>query len=354
LASVSTIIALFCRIEGIFLFAIFLSILLVLAINNKSERNSLFKGMAVFVGLPLLLGLGAGMVLWGFAGIEFTSFSRLGEIQDRLQGVLRGDFLAMYHSLYAQLKSFKNPAAYWSTGSFAETARHYLPLIYIIGLVEATFRNLFLLYVVPLWAGFGKRPVFNRGHWLLLLVAGTYFMVAFYFVFTHDFISKRYIFVPALMLYPWVGRGLERIRAWIGGIRRPRIALVLFLVVFCGAPAYKTLSEAVGADKGKVFKVAGKWLASQTDLQGAILACSDPRIRLYSSQELHFLRDGDSFSIFRDLGQMEKVALAKKVDLLVLETSRKERHKVPEFEHYFMVNKIEANNKEVLIFRRKG
>jgi hypothetical protein len=252
------------------------------------------------------------------------------------------------------LKSFKNPAAYWSTGSFSETARHYLPLIYLLGLVEATSRNLFLLYVVPLWAGFGKRPAFNRGHWLLLLVAGTYFMVAFYFLFTHDFISKRYVFVPALMLYPWVGRGLERIWAWIGGIRRPRIALVLFLVVFCGAPAYKTLSEAVGADKGKVFKVAGKWLASQADLQGAVLACSDPRIRLYSSQELHFLRDGESFSIFRDLEQMEKVALAKKVDLLVLETSRKERHTVPEFEHYFMVNIIEANNKEVLIFRRKG
>lgn len=354
LASVSTIIALFCRIEGIFLFAIFLPILLVLAIKHKSERNSLFKGMTVLVGLPLLLGLGAGMVLWGFAGVELTSFSRLGEIRDRLQGILRGDFLAMYHSLYAQMKSFKNPAAFWSTGSFAETARHYLPLIYLLGLAEATFRNLFLLYVVPLRAGFGKRPAFNRGHWLLLLVAGTYFMVAFYFVFTHDFISKRYVFVPALMLYPWVGRGLERIRAWIGGIRRPRIALVLFLVVFCGAPAYKTVSEAVGADKGKAFKVAGKWLASQTDLQGAVLACSDPRIRLYSSQELHFLRDGESFSIFRDLGQMEKVALANKVDLLVLETSRKKRHLVPELEHYSMVNNIVENNKEVLIFRRKG
>jgi hypothetical protein len=327
-------------------------VLLVLLVKNKPERGSILKGVAVLGGLPLVLGLLSGAVLMGSAETELSSFSRLGEFRDRLVGLIKGDFLSMYRSLYAQLKTFKNPNAYWSTGSFAETARHYLLIIYLFGLLEAVARNLFLLYIVPLWAGFRKRPALNRGHWLILLLAGTYFLVAYYFLFTNDFISKRYVLVPALMLYPWVGRGLERIWSWISGTRRPRIAMVLFLILFCGAPAYKTLSEVVGPDKGNIFKVAGNWLASQTDLQGAVLACSDPRIRLYSSQELQFLTNAESFSIFSDLGQAEKVALEKKVDLLVLETSKKKRQLVPEFKDYSLVKEFVDKKKAVLIYRR--
>lgn len=352
LTSFSAIIAVFCRIEGVFLFAIFLPFLLVLAIKNRTERRSLFKGMAVLVGLPLLLGLGLGIFLWGFAGVELTSVIRLEEIQKRLRGLINGNFLSMYHFLYAQLKSFQNPNAYWSTGSFAETARHYLPLIYIIGLLEAMSKNLFLLYVIPLWAGLRKCPAFKRGHWLLLSVAVGYFLVVYYFLFTHDFISKRYVLVPALMLYPWVGRGLGRIRYRIAATSRPGIAMGLFLIIFCGVPVYKSLREVARPDKGHFLKVAGSWLSSEADLRGDVLAGSDPRIRLYSSQELNFLNGGEAFSIFRDFDQTEKVALEKNVDLLILEISQKRRDQVPQFKHYSLQEEFADEEKVVLIYRR--
>ena len=286
-------------------------------------------------------------------GMELTSFSRLGEFSDRLHSVMSGDFLAMYRSLYGQLKSFKNTASVGSTGSLVNTARHYIPLIYLLSLAEALARNLFLLYVVPLWAGFGKRHTFNRGHWLVLLLAGVYFLVAYYFLFVHDFISKRYLLVPAMLLFPWVGLGFERIRSGIAVCRWPRMAMVLFLVIFCGIPTYKSLGDVVKPGKGNVIKVAGQWLARQPSLQKAVVACSDPRIRFYTSPEVSFVKQMENMVVAKDFSKMEMIAFDNKADLLIIETSKSKRRQIPEFKHFSVLKEFIGIKNNVLIHRRK-
>lgn len=353
LASISSVLALLCRIEGVFLFAVFLLVLLVLAIRKAEERRSLLKGMTVLIGLPMVLGLLSGGALSLVAGIDLSSFSRLGEPMAHLQDAMNGDFLAMYHSLYAQLKSFKNPAALGTTGSFAETARRYIPLIYLLGAAEGLARNLFPIYVIPLLAGLGKRPAFHRGHWLILLVAGTYFLLAYYRLFTYDFISKRYVLVPALLLLPWVGRGLGRIWDGIAGCRWPRFAVCVFLLVFCAVPAYKSLGAFGGPGKGHVIREAGKWLTKQADLQNAVIVCSDPRIRFYSSQEMKFLRDMGSFHLVKDFRKMEKAAFDKKADLLIIEISKSKRRQIPEFKYFSLFKEFVGRRNDVLIYSRK-
>jgi hypothetical protein len=309
--------------------------------------------MAALMGPPLVLGLVSGGALMLVAGIEPSSFSRLGEPMARLQTVLNGDFLDMYHHLYAHLKAYRNPWYVWKTGSFAEKARHYLPLIYLISLTEALAKNLFLLYTIPLWVGF-KRSALTRGHGLLLGLSGTYFLVVYYFLFTHDFISKRYLLVPALLLYPWTGRGLKMIWAGIAKCRWPRIAMVLFLLFFCGVPAYKSLRDVVGPDKGGVLRDTGQWLSMQSQLQNAVVACSDPRVRFYSSGNFQFIRQMEDGYVAQDLLKMESVAIENGADLLVVEISRKRAKHIPAFDDFALLKKFQDNFNNVLIYQRKN
>ena len=183
-------------------------------------------------------------------------------------------------------------------------------------------------------------------------MAGAYFLMAYYFLFTHDFISKRYVLVPALLLFPWVGLGLERVRARITGCRWPRFALVLFLLVFIGVPAYKSLGNFTGPGKGHVIREAGQWLAMQPDLQNAIIACSDPRIRFYSPPELKFLKPMEKFNVARDFRKMENLAFGKKADLLIIEISKSKRSQMPEFKHFTLLKVFSGIKNDVLIYGR--
>jgi|LGVF01.1.fsa_nt_gb hypothetical protein len=365
LTSLSLTFALCCRLEAILLWGIFLPILAVLAVKNTAERCLLLKGMSVLVGLPLVLGLllGGGVLL--FAGSDLASSDRSEELTVTLKKVVIGNSIAYYkrkvskgvfdnyHSRYQTLKDLARSLYGWNnTGGVLETTRHYLPLIYLIGIAEALARNLFPLFVLPLLAGLWKCTSWHRGHWLILLLVGAYFLMAYYFLFTHDGISKRYILVPAVFLFPWVGRGLERIRAGVVKCRWPRIALVLFLLVFCGVPAYKSLGNFTGPGKGHAIREAGQWLAMQPDLQTAIIACSDPRIRFYSSQDLKFLKTMERYKVARDFRMMEQVAFDKKAELLIIETSKNKRRKMPEFKHYSLRKEIVGFKRDVLIYDR--
>lgn len=367
LSSLSATFAFFSRLEAILLWAIFLSVLTVLAIKNGAERRFMLKGMTVLVGLPLALGvlLGGGSLL--VAGSDLASSGRAVESRGQLKEAVTGNSIAYYqrkvsrgvlenyHSRYEKLKDLENEMSGWkNTGNLLETTRHYLPLIYLISALEAMARNLFPLFLVPLFTGFWTHPPRHRDHWLVLLSAGAFFLLAYYFLFTHDGFSKRYILVPAILLFPWVGLGLERIRSSIAGCRWPRIAMVMFLLVFFGAPAYKSLEDFPGSAKGKAIRGAGQWLADQPDLEKAVIACSEPRVRFYTSEKLKFLKEMESSSLARNFSKMESVAFRGKADLLLIETSKDERHLIPQFKHYSLLKEFLGVKNDVLVYSRKN
>jgi len=367
LASLSATFALFCRLEGILLWGVFLPVLAVLAIKNREDRPLLLKGMSVLVSLPLVLGLLLGGGLYLVARPDLAPSVGSEEITGQLKEVISGNSFAYYHrkvskgvfenyhSRYEKLKDLERTMPGWSHhGNLLETTRHYLPVVYLLSAIEALARNLFPPFVLALLAGFRKLPNLRRGHWSLLLLTIVYFLLAYYIIFTRDWISKRYILVPALLFYPWVGRGLERIWVGIAECRWPRIAMVLFLIVFCAAPAYKSLEDFTGPGKGNAIRMAGQWLSLQPEFQNAFIACSDPRVRLYSSEKMEFLKKMESYSVSRDFKKMESVAFQGRADLLVIEISKKQRRKITEFSHFSLIKEFEGHSNDVLIYSRKG
>jgi 4-amino-4-deoxy-L-arabinose transferase-like glycosyltransferase len=354
MASGSSICAMLCRIEGVILFAVFLPMLLVLAVKDASARRQLLRGAALLAGLPLTLGMVLGGTLMLATGVEPAAFSRLGEPVEKLRAILNGDFLAGYHRLYEEIKSFSNPAGQWRNGSFSQVARHYLWLLYLISVVERVAKNLFLLFVLPLFFGFGKRPRPDRGQWLILLVASTYFLTAYYFLFERDFIDKRYVLVPTLFLFPWVGYGLVRMQTLAGECRRPKMAMAMVLMAFCLIPAGKSLEGLKEMGKRNGLKMAGQWLRTQPDLQGKVIACSDPRVRFYASAEMKFLKKMEKYPVARDFKKMESMAYEGKAALLIVDVSRNKRNRITEFRHYSVLKEFETRNNPVVIFKRNG
>ena len=365
LAALASTFALCCRLEAILLWGVFLSVLAVLAIKHRAERLFLLRGVTVLIGLPLALGLllGGGMLL--VADPDLASLGQTGGHKWELKEVVTGNsftyykrkvskgVLDNYHSRYEKLKSLESTLPGWKgSGNLLQTTRHYLPVIYLFSAVEALTRNLYLLFILPLLANLWKRTTMARGHWLIVLLAGSYFLLAYYFLFTHDWISNRYVLAPAILLFPWVGRGLEIIRTGIVNCRWPQIAMVLFLLVFCGAPAYKSLGDLAGPGKDDVIREAGQWLAMQPDLKNSVIACSDPRVRFYSSSAQNYVRHKELRYIARDFRKMEKVAVDKKADVLIIETSPKKRHLMPEFKHFSLLKEFTGIKYDVLIYRR--
>lgn len=367
LATLSSIFALCCRLEAILLWGIFLPVLAGLAMRNRSERRFLLKGMFVVVCIPLLLGLlfGGGALL--ATGLGVAPSVQTGKLTGQLKEVVAGNsvsyykrkvskgLLENYQNRYVKLKELARTLPNWDrTGGVLETTRHYMPLIYLIGAVEAMARNLFPLFVIPLLVGLRNRTNWNRGHWFVLLLVGAYFLMAYTFLIAHDAISKRYILVPALLLFPWVGVGLERIWRTIIRGRWPRSAMVIFLMIFCVVPAYKSMGDFTGPRKGDVIRKAGQWLTDQPDLKEAVIACSEPRIRFYSSPDLNYLKSMEKFKVARNFSRMETVAFENKADLLIIETSKKQRHHIPDFKRFTLLKEFAGIKNDVLIFSRNN
>lgn len=352
LSSCLSILSILCRIEGVILFVFYLLVLLILFFKNKGEKSSLLRGALFLLGLPLLLGLTLGIGLVALYGKDVTSFSRLNEPISRLQGLLSGDFLKVYHYNYQQIAALENPFYPWTEGSFSETARHYLPFIYLLSIVDSIAKNLFPAYVLPILMVFRKKPNMNRGHLLTLLLAVIYFLVGYYFIITHDFISNRYVLIPTLMLFPWVGWGLNEVWSTINKCRLQKVAVGLFLIIFCGLPLYENYKDIIKYGKSNEIKAASQWLAKQSKFEGEIIAVTDSRIGFYASQENEKFRKTEFISLQKNFNIIEKSALESHANLLVTVVPQKERSKIHELTSYMFIKEFVGAKNSALVYRR--
>ena len=92
--------------------------------------------------------------------------------------------------------------------SLIEITRHYMLVIYLIGLLESFIKALFPLNFIPLVVGFKN---WRKRHGVfVLLLAGSYLLLSYYFLITRDFIRVRYFLTPVLLLCPWIGLGMRQ------------------------------------------------------------------------------------------------------------------------------------------------
>lgn len=334
------LVALLARIEATVLPLAFILTLCFLAFSGRGRWRTILKGMLAFIALPAVL-VGAGLIVFG---PEMLQYVRFNSIVGRFTGVLHLDFLESYRRIYEQLQDLEGTLPGWSLGqSFSEIARHNLWLIYLIGLFQTTLKVAFPTQAVPMLVGFVARRDWNRGHLLLIAFLGTSLTACYLYHVQRNFIDTRYLALPALLLFPWIGTGTVYLLRSVQRFRWPRAILVLTVIALMLLPLARTVKGYVGQDR--VVKTAGIWLGRQQGLEDFQIVCNDGRVPFYAGWGRDF------FSA--DIERMETVASKRDVDLIIIETSKKRRAAAPSFGDYELWREFEGRKNVVLVFRKK-
>jgi hypothetical protein len=349
LAAIFAWLAVGFRMEGIIFFPFYLLFLIGLAIFYQLERPYFLKGIMIWIGFPLFLFI----IFNVFIGLETASFNRMDEVILRVKDFSRFKFFDTYHQIYGYLQTIEHspPFSGWNQ-NFAAISRHYMPLIYLFGLLETLIKILFPFFVIPLFWGF--RDPLTRSRYFLFGLVIIYLFSVYYYHVTWDFISTRFLFIPAFFLSIWIGRGMERMFALTKEGARPRLYASVFAVLFFLSPVYKSIHSILKQDH--VITYTGKWIAAHKAFDSARIATNDPRILFYASRESY---DGkkNNFVPYRNLGDnfsgMERLADETLMDVLVIRTSTKRKDMLSGLKHFKKVKEFIGKKKVAVVYCSK-
>ncbi len=335
----STLAVLF-RIEGIVFFLVYLGTVCFFIIKKQIPWK---------IGVGILLFIGTVGIAYKMAGTNHTlRFNRFGEVIQYVNGIKTFGFLDNYHKIYESLKDLEQKALFpGGKQNLAELARHYMPLLYLIGLFHLLIKVLFPSYLIPLWFGFKKTP--SRPIGFLIITFICYMLLLYFFLIKRDFLQERFLKVPALLLFPWVGAGLEHITSIIGQKSKKTTRTAMILLCLClVTPLIKTVC--IMTKPHTITRTAGTWIAKHSEYQNARIITTDARIPFYAG------RLKGNYQIFRkkNYERIEQTAIRNKKDLLIIKTARKCKKHIGSFQHYRKIKQFAEKKDVVLIFKAEN
>ena len=328
------------RIEGVVLPAYGILFFTGLALWAKADRRPFLAGLltwtAVFLVPAVLFSAAAGH--WGISGI------RMDDVIRKLRHPAGAGLLDTYHRIYGQLKQMEQ-ASPWPSGkeNFAEIARRFMPLVYVLGVLHALVKVIFPVFVIPLIQAL-RRP-FGRTRLFVLLLAAAYLLMLYCRLITGDFIHSRFLLAPVLLLFPWVGAGIRNLFGAITRARRPGLTAAVLGILFFVLPLYRIAHHAAGRDR--VVMTAGRWLADRTDLHPLPMITNDARIPFYARKTAYM----DWPVHLRDYPLLERTGVAKGMKLLALRTALRKKGLIPEFRSFEKIKEFTGKEDVVIIYR---
>lgn len=318
LASVFSSLCFLCRLEGVILFPCFIIFICYLALRNPKDRFVLLKGVSIYVTFPVLLFGTTSLFLQAKVHnyiADIVRFNRVNEILKPLKVLLGFKFLENYHLLYEKLKIFEQSISIKEGGRyFIELVRHYMPAIYFIGFLEALVEALFLPFVLPL--GVGLKSSKARNSAFIFFLVSCYLLMLYYALILRGHTRARVFLTPAVILYPWIGSGMERAVNYFkqGTWKR---TLVIVLIVLLGVLSVYRSVHILWKQDNVTFR-AGTWLRKRPALQTAKILTTDRRVPFYAGRGENYIHYQTT-----DFSLIGKVALKKRADLLVIRMSKK-------------------------------
>jgi len=344
-----SLVSILFRIEGIILVLIFPVYFSFLSFFKDQERTTLLKGALLFMLIPLFLI--TVYYVSGFKGL--VSFNRSDHIYGEIQKLFKIEFLVNYQMLSSQLEILVQSSPYPGfKNNFAEIAKHYIPAIYFMGLTETFIVALFPLYIVPIYYSF-KEPI-KINHVFVLSLLIVFILLAYYFLIKMDFLTERYILIPVLLAYPWVGAGMHRFLEYLSGKSFENFFLIAFLL-FIISPVYKCVEQEMKQDDSLI--IAAKWIENNPDAMKLRIITGDKRFLFYAGREFWVgdVFSGNSSDAYYRLddedasyNELEEIAAANKFDLLFLRVSLKKE--APQFKYFKKIKEIKGRNNISYIF----
>jgi 4-amino-4-deoxy-L-arabinose transferase-like glycosyltransferase len=334
LSSLTCLFSILCRHEGLILYFFYALYVFCLFLRRSQDRNALFKGMLVYIAPPLVV-----FILISLGDKWPPTFNRMDAVILKINEIINLKFVDNYTRIYSQLNNFEiatTKASEWQ--NLIEIVRHYIPLIYLIGLLEKFFKALFPSYLIPLAVGVWKAR--NRNNVFIILLTACYFLILYYYMFSKNSIRERYLLTPAFLLYPYIGVGLDRLCIYVKKSSRRRLFTILFVIFFALLPVYRSFR--IIRNQETVLLVAGEWIATIPQFQTVKIITTDRRIPFYAGRGLDqtLYREPNYFA-------MEKLALQKNSDLLIIKTSKKSENSRPGLKKFMKVKEF-AGTKDIV------
>jgi 4-amino-4-deoxy-L-arabinose transferase-like glycosyltransferase len=326
------------RIEGVIIVPVYFVVIVLSITWDGAARIDLCKGIVVWLALTLVL-----LIIGWIAGNGEAFFFGFSKLTRSMSHLFNGGFLDNYYRIYDQLKNLEGFAAFPAgRQNFVEIARHFMPLIYVLGIMQVFIKVLFPFFFIPLVVGLKNGG--GREQMLILFFVGAYFLMIYTSLIEKDFIQSRFLFAPAFLMYPWVGSGFERIFMCVKKSPSPLIWGLVFIVFFLMAPVCNTFESFKKQDK-EIVEV-GKWMKKCPAFVTARVISSDSRILLYADKAKNYQ---DYENIFKQK-DIEKAARWKKIDAIVISMPLKQDKKNYGFRFYQFIKDYRGEKKRVVVY----
>jgi 4-amino-4-deoxy-L-arabinose transferase-like glycosyltransferase len=327
LSSLTCLFSILCRLEGLILYIFFTLYVFCLCLRRSQDRNGLLKGMLAYIAPPLIVS-----ILFSLGTKWPPTFNRIDAIILTINEIFNLKFMDNYIHIYNQLKTIESTitgADKWK--NLIELVRHYMLIIYLIGLLESFIKALFPLYLIPLIFGFYHYR--NRNGIFILLLVSCYLLMCYFHLIRMDDIRSRFLVTPALLLCPWIGVGIDRLCTYVKGLSRRRLLTILLVIFLALPPAYRSLRTI--RKQYTVLLKAGKWIATVPQFKAAGIITTDRRVAFYAGRGENFIYYPES-----DYSKMETFAAKGEMDLLIVKTSKKKKNQTPRFREYRKVEEF--------------
>jgi hypothetical protein len=336
------------RIEGLIIFPAYFFFLAALAISKREQRKDYSRMMVVWGGLFICL----------IAVIYFGMGSR-GEIINRFDdwafffnGFRDLSFLGSYHRVSAQLQQMQDASLNSIVGQhFADTARQLMALIYLLGMLFMFSKVILAVNIIPLlWGLFRGR--YTERHVFVLLLTSCLFVLTYGFLIWQDLVLARYLFMPAVLLCPWIGFGIDRILVFAQGCSHKEFIVACVLLLVFAAPALKF--DKYFTNKDDLKSRTGSWIAKQEGLRKLKIIFSDPGVKFHAGMEMDFSWDENKIlhqsPDDKNFSKIAQVARENKADAIAIYSRTDRRQDIADFEGYKEIKEFNDKNKLIKIY----
>ncbi|MCK5100286.1 MAG: glycosyltransferase family 39 protein [Desulfobacteraceae bacterium] len=342
------------RIEGVIFIVFYFLALAYFAIVDKENRSCYGSRALIWIGIPI----GIALLALFSSGIRGIAVNRFDYVFAELSMFFSGEFLtkptAIYHFLS---EAMTHPPFYDGHYSFAALCRHFMPVIYIFGILQILVKILFPLSFIPLYVGFKNRrkPFDNNDNacsgkfilWICILYIG----LGYYFLIDHDFIATRYLIIPAFLLLPWIGHGLVILYEKINASPKKTMIIALILIIIL-APAAKTFK--LISSRETIVVTTAKWLKDNDKTAKMQIVSNNRKDAFYieleaednSNWKTHFYNQRKR----KALQSIEEFALEKNAQIIVFKTKTKYADKVETFQFYQKINSFVGKKYTIFIY----
>jgi hypothetical protein len=343
LVGVFSLASILLRDEGVVLIIVFLAFVLFMALWKTGERKAMLKGLALWVAIPLF-SVGFFFLVSGSEGeVVKTAGKIYGEVED----FVNLEFLDNYKRIYSQLKDLEAEAVFpKGKQNLAEIARHYMSVLYLIGLLQVLIKVLFPLYLIPLLLGFRKSM--DRGGIFLLTLIFFYILMIYYRLIDRDFIQDRFLFAPAFLFYPWIGAGMEKMIVYVEKYARLKVSAAILIISFIMVPLY--INTKIFCEPKSLIPEAGRWLKDHEEYNKYRLISTDSRIFFYADRKVECeIYEGDR----HNYKKLQKYVLESGCEILAVRVSGSKKDTTPDLEFFTKIKEFRGSKDSVFFFLRK-